>query len=99
MTTAPEPGGVVITLADIYRQLVSLTTRVDASLSRQDQMDRIIADHDAELRPLAGAHDHIVDHEGRLRAIERTRWPLTSITMLIALSSLGVAVAVALFGK
>lgn len=95
----PPDGGVVITLADIYKQMVTLTTRVDTSLARQDRADQIIAEHEADLRPLAGAHDRIVDHESRLRAIERSRWPLTSITILIALASLGVAVAVALFGK
>jgi len=98
VTVTPD-GGVVITLADVYRQMVSLTTRVDAALARADQADRIIAEHEADLRPLAGAHEKLVDHESRLRAIERSRWPLTSLTILIALASLGVAVAVALFGK
>lgn len=95
---APD-GGVVITLADIYKQLVTLTTRVDTSLAHQEQADRMLAEHEADLRPLAGAHEKLLDHESRLRTIERSRWPLTSITILIALASLGVAVAVALFGK
>lgn len=97
MTSTPDSGsGVVITLADIYRQIITLTSRVDSSLARADQADRIIAEHEADLRPLVGAHDKLLDHEGRLRAIERTRWPLSSLTILIALASLGVAVAVAL---
>lgn len=94
--TAPGDGVVVITLADIYKQMVELATRVDASLARQDQADRIIAEHEADLRPLAGAAQQINDHEARLRAIERSRWPITSVTVLIALASLAVAVAVAL---
>lgn len=93
--TVPD-GGVVITLADVYRQMITLTSRVDSSLARQEQAERSIAEHEADLRPLAGAHDKIVDHESRLRQIEKSRWPLTSLTVLIALSSLGVAVAVAL---
>lgn len=94
--TSPGDGVVVITLADIYKQMVELATRVDASLARQDQADRIIAEHEADLRPLAGAHEKLVDHEARLRAIERNRWPIPALTILIALASLGVAVAVAL---
>lgn len=98
MTVTPE-GGVVITLADVYRQLVSLTTRVDAALARADQADRIIAEHEAELRPLAGASEKLVDHEARLRIIERNRWPLASVTALVALASLAVAILVALYGN
>jgi hypothetical protein len=97
MTTVPDAGnGVVITLADIYKQMVTLTTRVDTSLTRQDRADQIIAEHEADLRPLSNAAQQLADHEARLRSIERGRWPLTSITILIALASLAVAVAVAL---
>lgn len=98
MTVTPE-GGVVITLADVYRQLVSLTTRVDAALARADQADRIIAEHEGDLRPLAGASEKLVDHETRLRVIERNRWPLASLTALVALASLAVAILVALYGN
>ena len=62
-------------------------------------MDRVIAEHDADLRPLAGAADKLIDHEARLRSIERSRWPVTSLTVLIAMASLAVAVAVALTRK
>lgn len=34
----------------------------------------------------------IVDHEGRLRLIEKTRWPLPQIATLLALASVVVAV-------
>jgi hypothetical protein len=95
--TPPGDGVVVITLADIYKQMVELATRVDASLARQDQADRIIAEHEADLRPLAGAAQQLVDHEARIRSIERGRWPLTSVTVLLAAASLAIAFA-ALFG-
>ena len=98
MSIAPE-GGVVITLGDIYRQLVSLTTRVDASLARQDQADRLLAEHEADLRALAGADKQLLDHEGRLRAIERSRWPITSITVLLGFGSLAVAVVALLYSR
>jgi hypothetical protein len=99
MTLPPPETGVMITLADIYRQMVTLTSRVDTSLARQDQADRSIAEHEADLRLLAGAPAQLVDHESRLRAVERGRWPVTSLTVLIALAGLAVSVAVALAGK
>lgn len=38
----------------------------------------------------------ITDHEGRIRALEKSRWPLQSVSIVIALASLTVAVVVAL---
>lgn len=44
-------------------------------------------------------HDEqLGDHESRLRALERSRWPIASVTVLIALGSLVIA-AVALYAK
>lgn len=37
------------------------------------------------------AHD-VQDHEARLRSLERSRWPLHSVTALLALAGLAVAV-------
>ncbi|MFI2426495.1 hypothetical protein ACH5A7_20765 [Streptomyces sp. NPDC018955] len=34
----------------------------------------------------------VSDHESRLRALERARWPLPSVAVLTAMGSLGVAV-------
>ena len=90
--TAPE-SGVVITLANIYKQIVTLTTRVDSSLARQEQAERTIAEHEADLRKLSGTAEKVIDHEARLRTIERSRWPLTSVTVILAAGSLAVAVA------
>lgn len=93
----PE-GGIVITLADIYRQLVGLDAKVGASLARQEQAERVIAEHDAALRPLLGLGTQVADHETRMRAIERTRWPITSMTVLLGLASLALA-AMALYAR
>lgn len=97
MTSVGE-GGVVITLADIYRQVVGLAARVDSALAKQDRTEQIIAEHESELRPLAGADRQISDHEMRLRSLERSRWPLPTVTVLIALASLVVA-ALALYTR
>lgn len=94
--TAPGDGGVVITLADVYKLVVSLAARVDTALSKNEAAERQLAEHDAELRPLAGAADRLTDHEARLRTLERGRWPVTSLTVLLALGSLVVA-AIALY--
>ena len=76
MSLQPEHG-VVITLTDIYKQLVSLAARVDA---------------------LTNAAEKLADHEARVRSLERARWPLPTITVLLALGSLAVAV-IALYIK
>ncbi|WP_427422651.1 hypothetical protein [Lysinibacillus fusiformis] len=36
-------------------------------------------------------HD-IQDHEGRLRSLEKGRWPLPSAALLVAIASVGVAI-------
>lgn len=38
------------------------------------------------------------DHEARIRALEKNRWPIPALSVVISLSSIGVAV-VALLGK
>jgi hypothetical protein len=97
VSTTPDGSAVRITLDDIYRQLIALTSRVDTALSRHERTEQLVAEHDAELRPLTGAAERLTDHEARLRQLERGRWPVTSLTVLLALGSLVVA-AVALLG-
>lgn len=50
----------------------------------------------SKLDRLADAHDEIgkdvVDHETRIRSLERGRWPLPSIAALVAVASLVVAI-------
>lgn len=99
MTTTPDGGAVRITLDDIYRQLINLTSRVDTALSRHERTEQLVAEHDAELRPLTGAAERLTDHEIRLRSLERGRWPIPALTALTALGALAVAVLVAIYGK
>lgn len=97
--TVPDGGGVVrITLDDIYRQLVALTARVDSALVKFDRAEQAVAEHDSELRPLAGAAERLLDHEARLRQLERQRWPLTSVAVLVPLAALAVTILVAIYG-
>jgi hypothetical protein len=91
VSTTPDGSAVRITLDDIYRQLVALTSRVDTALLRHERTEQMVVEHDTELRPLVGAAERLTDHEARLRVIERGRWPLASVTVLIALGSATVA--------
>lgn len=90
--TAEDGAGVRISLEAIYNQLIRLATRVDAVLAKHERLDQMVAEHDIELRPLAGAADRLTDHEARLRQLERGRWPLTSLTVIVGIA--GVAVAI-----
>lgn len=94
-----QPPGVVITLDVIYAQLVSLTARVDASLARHDRTDQLVAEHATELRALAGAAEHLTDIEVRLRSLERGRWPLASIGVLLPAAALLLSILVAVYGR
>jgi hypothetical protein len=97
--TNPHEGGVLITLADIYKLVVGLAARVDTALSKHERTEQIVAEHDAELRPLAGAAEKLVDHEARLRSLERSRWPLASLAVLLPIAALAVTILIAVYKK
>lgn len=76
-SNVPE-GAVVITTADIYRQLIDLTREVGelkGAISKTVEMNR-----------------QVEDHEQRLRAMERSRWPLPSLAALLSCGALATAV-------
>ncbi|GHH67665.1 hypothetical protein GCM10017673_15040 [Streptosporangium violaceochromogenes] len=58
--------------------------------------DRKVDNIRAEVAQVASGHGELVadhaDHEARIRALERGRWPLPSVAALIALASLVLAV-------
>lgn len=41
----------------------------------------------------------VSDHESRIRQLERSRWPVANVTVLVGIASLLLALAVALFRK
>ncbi len=41
----------------------------------------------------------VSDHESRIRQLERSRWPVANVTVLVGIASLVLALAVALFRK
>ncbi|MEV0396718.1 hypothetical protein [Polymorphospora rubra] len=74
--TAPDPMGPVV-----------ITTRdiYDALIRLTETVQRLVSKGDDHAADLA-------DHEARLRALERGRWPLPAATVLISLAALAVAV-------
>lgn len=78
-----EPIGPVVT--------IGLKEIYDQTVSLNTKVEVLMGDH-------ADAKTLLTDHESRLRSLERGRWPLPALTILIALASLGLA-AVALFTR
>lgn len=68
----PE-GAVVITTADIYRQLLDLTKEMGELKGAVQQANNRISAVD--------------DHEARLRSIEKNRWPLPALAILISIAA------------
>lgn len=66
--------------------LVGINAReiYDAVIKLQAKVDVLIEQGSNSSR-------EIVDHEGRLRTLERARWPLPAASVLIALISLAIA--------
>jgi hypothetical protein len=80
VTTTPiPPGGVVITSREVYDEVQAVHKELRALSGKLDALP--VLDHDAQL----------VDHEGRLRALERARWPLPSVAALTSVAALVAA--------
>lgn len=78
--TDPQPV-VVITLKEIWEAVTRLTGRVDVLISQQDTMSRDQQEHERESKQV---HK---DHEARIRALEKDRWPKASVSILVAIVS------------
>lgn len=78
MTAAPDPG-VYISSAQMYQEMRSL----------HDAVTRM----DTKLDGLAGQSTQIQDHETRLRALERSRWPLPTIGVLAGVAGAATGAA------
>lgn len=69
-----DPFPVRITGREVYDAVLLLTGRVDRALTQ----------HDTESKELRRDVD---DHEERIRAIERTRWPLPALAVLVSVAA------------
>lgn len=63
----------------------------DAVMSLKGSVDKLVDQH-------ADAEKQLGDHEARLRVLERARWPLPSLAVLVSLAAAVIA-AVSLLTK
>ncbi|MEV4457002.1 hypothetical protein [Microbispora sp. NPDC049633] len=75
-------GPVTIGAREIYDLLLRTDRKVDQIDSKVEQ---VATAHAATVTDLA-------DHESRIRALERGRWPLPSVAALVSLASLILAI-------
>lgn len=88
MSTTDPLAPVTIGVRQLYDKLETLTAKVD---DVRIEVQQVAQTHSEATKDLA-------DHEARLRALERGRWPLPSLAALIALASLIVTLYNALAG-
>jgi len=81
---APHDGGVLITLADVYALVLELNRKLDALTGDQRMVVKTADDHTTKL----------ADHDSRLRGLERGKWPVQSVSVLVAIAALVVSVVV-----
>jgi hypothetical protein len=84
-STHPQAGvAAVITVNDMYHELQGLRSDIQTISGKFDDVPRQIADHEAQLRPLAGIPADIADHESRLRMVEKRIWMASGIAGLVS---------------
>lgn len=81
----PLPG-VIITAREIYDSVVRLTGRVDVLIEQHGALSQDLREHEVF------TDTRYADHEGRLRSLEKARWPLPSIAAAVSLAALIVAI-------
>ncbi|KOV86181.1 MULTISPECIES: hypothetical protein [unclassified Streptomyces] len=75
-------SGVYIPPAQMYQELRSLS----------DGLTRVETKLDGIGQGLTELGKDVADHETRIRALERGRWPLPSLAAVVAVGSLGMTV-------
>lgn len=71
-------------------------------VSVNDLYDKIVglsARLDVMLTRIDDVLKDVSDHESRIRQLERSRWPVANVTVLVGIASLVLAVLVAIFRK
>lgn len=66
--------------------VIDLRAIYDQLIVLNTKVERLVSKQDEHERDNA-------DHEARLRVLEKARWPLPSVALLVSLASLGLAVA------
>jgi hypothetical protein len=58
-----------------------------------DAVVRLTGRVDVLITQQADAHADLQDHEARIRSLEKARWPLPAVSLLISLGALALAAA------
>lgn len=74
----PQDPGVYISPAQMYQELRSM----------HDALSRVEAKVDGLRDDYKEVKDDVADHESRLRSLERGRWPLPSLAVLVSMGAL-----------
>lgn len=82
-------GPVVITGREIYDQGVRLAAAI-ADLGTR--VDRLADAHDDTKERLVDVKSNLLDHETRIRGLERGRWPLPSAAIVVSMAGLIYAI-------
>lgn len=82
MTQLDPLGPVTIGAREIYDQLLATDKKVDGI---RGEVQQVAQAHGEMTKDLA-------DHEARIRALERGRWPLPSAAVLLSLAGLVLAI-------
>ena len=85
MTVPQGDPGITITLRDVWTELRVVSNKADQIAGQVTAMDHRITE--------IATDGH--DHEVRIRSLEKGRWPLPSLAVLVAVCSIIVSVLVA----
>jgi hypothetical protein len=75
-------GPVVITSREIYDQLVRVVAAVERLADGLESQRRDLRDHETEHQRVES------DHETRLRSLEKARWPLPALAVIVSIAAL-----------
>ncbi|GAA3158554.1 hypothetical protein GCM10010466_56640 [Planomonospora alba] len=75
-------GPMMIGVRELYDELKSVGGKVHRQTAKIEHVDAKVA----------SVIEDVSDHEGRIRALERGRWPLPSLAALISLAGLVFAI-------
>lgn len=71
-------GPIVITPREIYDAVIRLTDRVNELIQQGQRMEE----------RLSTVNDDLLDHEARLRVLERARWPLPAVAIIVSVAAI-----------
>jgi hypothetical protein len=77
--------GEIMTQPDPYGVAINIREIYDELIRASGKLDRLVDQHEA-------VRTEVADHETRIRLLERGRWPLPSLAVVLSLGALAAAV-------